>query len=65
MKRAVIIGATSGQGLEVARLLLERGWSIGVAGRRVEMLEQLRTVAPDRVRVHAIDVTRRCQRVCS
>ena len=57
MKRAVIIGATSGLGLEVARLLLERGWSIGVAGRRVEALEQLRTVAPDRVRVHAIDVT--------
>ena len=58
MKRAVIVGATSGLGLEVARLLLERGWSIGVAGRRVEMLEQLRAVAPDRVRVHAIDVTR-------
>ena len=57
MKRAVIVGATSGLGLEVARLLLERGWSIGVAGRRVEALEQLRTVAPDRVRVHAIDVT--------
>ena len=58
MKRAVIVGATSGLGLEVARLLLERGWSIGVAGRRVEALEQLRAVAPDRVRVHAIDVTR-------
>lgn len=57
MKRAVIVGATSGLGLEVARLLLERGWSIGVAGRRVEMLEQLRAVAPDRVCVHAIDVT--------
>ena len=57
MKRAVIVGATSGLGLEVARLLLERGWSIGVAGRRVEALEQLRAVAPDRVRVRAIDVT--------
>lgn len=57
MKRAVIVGATSGLGLEVARLLLERGWSIGVAGRRVEALEQLRAVAPDRVRIRAIDVT--------
>ena len=57
MKRAVIVGATSGLGLEVARLLLERGWSIGVAGRRVEALERLRAVAPDLVRVHAIDVT--------
>ncbi len=57
MKRAVIVGATSGLGLEVARLLLERGWSIGVAGRRVEALEQLRAVSPDRVRIRAIDVT--------
>lgn len=57
MKRAVIVGATSGLGLEVARLLLERGWSIGVAGRRVEALERLRAVAPDRVRIRAIDVT--------
>ena len=56
MKRAVIVGATSGLGLEVARLLLERGWSIGVAGRRVEALEQLRAVAPERVRIrlHAL-----------
>ena len=57
MKRAVIVGATSGLGLEVARLLLERGWSIGVAGRRVEALERLRAVAPDRVQIRAIDVT--------
>ena len=32
MKRAVIIGATSGIGREVARLLLRQGWHIGVAG---------------------------------
>lgn len=34
MKRAIIIGATSGIGKEVAKGLLLQGWKIGVAGRR-------------------------------
>lgn len=33
MKRAIIIGATSGIGKEVAKGLLLQGWKIGVAGR--------------------------------
>ena len=38
-KRAVIMGATSGLGYEVARLLLADGWKLGVAGRREENLK--------------------------
>ncbi len=57
MKRAVIIGATSGIGLEVARLLLRQGWRIGVAGRREEALQALRSTAPERVETARIDVT--------
>ena len=57
MKKAIIIGATSGIGLEVARQLLGRGWHIGVAGRREEALQALRTTAPDRVETERIDVT--------
>lgn len=34
MKRAIIIGATSGIGKEVAQRLLSEGWQIGIAGRR-------------------------------
>ena len=34
MKKAIIIGATSGIGQEVAKCLLLEGWKIGVAGRR-------------------------------
>ena len=41
MKKAIVIGATSGIGLEVARLLAERGYFVGVAGRRVDRLEEI------------------------
>ncbi|MDE6013139.1 MAG: SDR family NAD(P)-dependent oxidoreductase [Prevotella sp.] len=38
-KKAIVIGASSGIGLEVARLLKQRGWTVGVAARRIERLE--------------------------
>ena len=38
MKRAIVLGASSGIGLEVARLLRQQGWMVGVAARRVELL---------------------------
>ncbi len=56
-KRAVIVGASSGIGREVARLLLSDGWSLGIAARREEPLRQLQALAPDRVEVMAIDIT--------
>jgi short-subunit dehydrogenase len=37
-KRAIVMGASSGIGLEVARLLKEHGWTVGAAARRVERL---------------------------
>ena len=40
MKKAIIIGATSGIGQEVAKCLLLDGWQIGVAGRRQSALEK-------------------------
>jgi len=33
-KKAIIVGATSGIGYEVAMLLLKKGWRLGIAGRR-------------------------------
>ncbi|MBQ8224190.1 MAG: SDR family NAD(P)-dependent oxidoreductase [Bacteroides sp.] len=58
MKKAIIIGATSGIGREVALLLIERGWQVGVAGRREEALLRLQTTAPERVFPAVIDITR-------
>lgn len=55
-KRCIIIGASSGIGYEVAKLLLQDGWYIGVAARRMERLESLRSMAPERVFARKIDV---------
>lgn len=57
MKRVIIIGATSGIGLEVAKCYLKAGWQVGVAGRREEELEKIRRSAPDRVFTQKTDVT--------
>ncbi len=57
MKRAVIIGATSGIGYEVARILLKQGWNVGVAGRREERLRSLQTDFPSQVHIQVLDVT--------
>lgn len=58
MKRIVIVGATSGIGLEVARLCIRAGWRVGAAGRRTEALEALRAEAPAQVEIQSMDITR-------
>ena len=57
MKKAIIIGATSGIGQEVAKCLLLDGWQIGVAGRRQSALENRQRAAPDQIQIQALDVT--------
>ena len=57
MKKAIIIGATSGIGQEVAKCLLLDGWQIGVAGRRQSSLENLQRAAPDQIQIQTLDVT--------
>lgn len=56
MKKAIIIGATSGIGKEVAIQLLNEGWTIGVAGRRDNLLSELKALAPERVHTEVIDI---------
>lgn len=58
MKRIVIVGATSGIGLEVARLCLREGWKVGAAGRREEALADLKALAPEQVVTEPLDITR-------
>ena len=55
--KVIIIGASSGMGLEVAKLLLAEGHHLGVAARREDRLQALKQLAPDRVETATIDVT--------
>ncbi len=57
MNSIIIVGASSGIGRCVAETYIRRGLHVGVAARRVEPLEQLRVIAPDRVVAARIDVT--------
>lgn len=59
MKRAIVIGASSGIGLEVARLLLQQGWTLGVAARRVELLQSIGDVEVAQIDVTSEDATER------
>lgn len=55
-KKAIVIGASSGIGLEVARLLLKEGWTLGVAARREDRLRQLKSEFPGQVEMARLDV---------
>lgn len=58
-KRAIIIGASSGIGREVARLLLREGYDIGIAARRENQLIAFKEEFSQsgRVEIMPIDVT--------
>ena len=52
------MGATSGIGQEVARLLAANGYEVGIAGRREERLVQMAQATPGIVTHRQIDVTK-------
>lgn len=62
-KRAIVMGASSGIGLEVAKLLMAQGWKVGVAARRVELLQDLGAAAVERIDVTADEATEGMQRL--
>jgi len=57
MKRALIIGASSGIGAELARILAREGYSVGLAARRLPLLEELQQEIGQRVSTKQIDVS--------
>lgn len=57
MEKAIIVGATSGIGLEVARALRRRGVALGVAGRREDRLAQFCREDGTKAIYSTIDVT--------
>lgn len=57
IRKAIIMGATSGIGRRVAELLIDEGWSLGVCGRNTQALAEVVSLAPERVREYEIDIT--------
>ena len=62
-KKAVVVGASSGIGREVAKILMEQGWTVGVAARRVDLLQDIGAAAVERIDVTADDATEGLQRL--
>ncbi|HNW71614.1 MAG TPA: SDR family NAD(P)-dependent oxidoreductase [Candidatus Paceibacterota bacterium] len=57
MKKAIIIGATSGIGRELAVLLAKNNYYVGITGRRKNLLEELQAQMPNNFIVSDFDIT--------
>jgi short-subunit dehydrogenase len=57
MKKAIIIGATSGIGRQLALLLASNNYLVGATGRRQQNLEELKSAKPDRILISSFDIT--------
>jgi short-subunit dehydrogenase len=54
--RVLLIGASSGMGRALALRYAERGDIVGITGRRLELLEEIRLAYPDRIHILAHDI---------
>lgn len=57
MKKAIIIGATSGIGKELAKILTANGYTTGITGRRTALLHELALSQPESYKICAFDIT--------
>jgi short-subunit dehydrogenase len=57
MKKAIVVGASSGIGHQLAILLAANGYKVGITGRRDQLLLNLQATNPDQFIVSVFDVT--------
>jgi short-subunit dehydrogenase len=57
MRKAIIIGATSGIGRELAKTLVANGYKVGITGRRKAELEWLKDSSPENFLISSFDCT--------
>lgn len=57
MKNALVIGASSGIGKELAKLLAEDGYKVIITGRREKLLEEIKATSPKKfvVKIHDVN----------
>lgn len=57
MKKAIVIGASSGIGKELALLLAKHDYQVGLMARRVELLQALQKEIPTKTYVGFLDIS--------
>jgi short-subunit dehydrogenase len=57
MKKAIIIGATSGIGKGLAKKLADENYVVGITGRRTELLDELKNEKPNSFYTKTFDIT--------
>ena len=57
MNKIIIVGATSGIGLELTKIFIHKGWRVGIAGRREHLLSTFKKNFPEQVEYEVIDIT--------
>ena len=58
MKKAIIIGATSGIGKELAKMFSQNDYVVGIVGRRSELFPELQKEIPTEIYFKRIDVAK-------
>lgn len=56
-KKAIIIGASSGIGRELAKILAKNGYKVGLCARRISLLDELKQQLPTETFVKHMDVS--------
>ena len=57
MKKAIIIGASSGIGKGLAKLLIENDYKVGITGRKAELLDELKKTNSNSFLIKSFDAT--------
>ncbi|HRZ42639.1 MAG TPA: SDR family NAD(P)-dependent oxidoreductase [Bacteroidales bacterium] len=57
MKKAIVVGATSGIGRGLAKILAQHDYLVGVTGRRTGLLEELKGEHPESYVVKSFDIS--------
>ena len=57
MKKAIIIGSSSGIGMQLAQVMSKDGFVLGLTGRRIELLDSLKDQLPTQAYTKHMDIT--------
>ena len=57
LKKAIVVGATSGIGKSVASILVDNNYQVGITGRRKQLLEEIKNENAHKYFIKAFDVS--------